>query len=186
MLGLQLTELTGGEAELLLPSLSRHGVYPRQNLKLASGWAVPALVRQERKYSSRGRIIKFEWTINRGTPLPAWLDPLMRGLADLLTLPVNWDTYGAPPIEWIVAKQAFQLMSDILDVEDPAPWVVPMSNGGIQLEWHENGSDLEIEIEPEGIAHGYWFHEETEKEVSLEVPKDNERIAAYVAGMRQR
>lgn len=123
---------------------------------------------------------------NRGEPLPEWFDPLMRGLADLLTLPANWDTYGAAPIELKVVNQASQLMKGILDADDPPPWVVPMSNGGIQLEWHENGADLEIEIEPKGIAHGYWFHEETEEEVSLEIPKDNERVKAYVARMRQR
>lgn len=145
-------------------------------------------IRQKRKYSSRGQVITVEGR-NRGEPLPKWFDPLMQGLADLLTLPANWDTYGALPIELSVVNQASQLMSEILELEDPAPWVVPMSNGGIQLEWHENGADLEIEIEPEGsegIAHGYWFHEETEEEISLETPKDNERIKAYVARMRQR
>jgi len=37
----------------------------------------------------------------------------------------------------------------------PAPFVAPLASGGLQLEWHRNGWDLEIEIEGPGQLYAY-------------------------------
>ena len=41
---------------------------------------------------------------------------------------------------------ALSVLESILQPKTPAPQVIPLSNGGLQFEWHENGVDLEIEI----------------------------------------
>jgi len=41
---------------------------------------------------------------------------------------------------------AFLVQNALHDM--PAPYVVPMSNGGIQIEWHRSGVDLEISFVP--------------------------------------
>jgi len=38
----------------------------------------------------------------------------------------------------------------------PAPAMVPMSNGGVQLEWHYGGWDIELYVEPDGET-SIWY-----------------------------
>ena len=68
----------------------------------------------------------------------------------LLTLKENWDSYGAPIISKIAVDAALQLRKVLAAV----PSFVPMSNGGVQIEWHSSGFDVELEIQPNGrLAH---------------------------------
>jgi hypothetical protein len=100
-------------------------------------------VRRKRQYYSRGQEFLIEWQ-DYGQPLPAWFDPLVQGLIDLLTLPTNWDSYGAGSVELNLVQEAMNLMNGLLAPSSPAPRVVPLSSGGLQMEWHRNGIDLEI------------------------------------------
>jgi len=59
-------------------------------------------------------------------------------LHELATLESNWDGYGAKRITDAALAQA-----DSLEV-------VPQSDGGVQLELHRAGDDLEISIGPGG------------------------------------
>ena len=58
----------------------------------------------------------------------------------LLDLPENWNSYGALPISGAAIKAA-ESMS-----------IVPTCNGGVQLEWHINGHDIEIEFAQDGTV----------------------------------
>lgn len=77
---------------------------------------------------------------------PNWLEPTMRRFRELLQLGNNWDTQGSAAIPPRIVTAALNFLSDILYRTTAAPQIVPLSNGSLQLEWHENGVDLEIEI----------------------------------------
>jgi hypothetical protein len=64
----------------------------------------------------------------------------------LLALKDNWDSYGAP----MISKRAVDAALQLRNVLATAPSFVPMSDGGVQLEWHSQGFDVELEIEPNG------------------------------------
>jgi hypothetical protein len=98
---------------------------------------------RKRKYYSRGQEFLIEWQ-DYGQPLPAWFDPLVQGFVDLLTLPTNWDSYGGRSVEPNLVQEAMNLMNSHLAPSSPAPHAVPLSSGGLQLEWHRKGIDLEI------------------------------------------
>jgi hypothetical protein len=57
----------------------------------------------------------------------------------------------------------------VLDSGTPKPSVVPTSRGGIQLEWHRAGVDLEIEIESPDRVNVFFEddREGTEEEITL-------------------
>lgn len=63
-------------------------------------------------------------------------------LASLSTLPDDWDGYGAATI------------SDAALAVVRALHVVPTVNGGVQIEWHANGWDVEVEVSKDGIPTG--------------------------------
>ena len=79
-----------------------------------------------------------------GDPAP-WLEPTTEALAGLLYLAPNWDSYGARPIDQVHVFAALDLLVLVMQGDTPAPTVVPTNRGGVQLEWHTRGIDLEIE-----------------------------------------
>ena len=80
-------------------------------------------------------------------------------LAELATLVSDWDSYGARAI----SPTAIETATDVLwmstvysagrfGTELPGADVVPVADGGVQLEWSTEDSLLEIEIGPAGRA----------------------------------
>jgi len=78
---------------------------------------------------------------------PVWLENVLAEIGELAQLDENWDSYGAQRIDPHCIQAAAGLLRAILDAATPRPSVVPTSRGGVQLEWHRGGIDLEIEIE---------------------------------------
>lgn len=59
-------------------------------------------------------------------------------LTSFLSLKPGWDTYRAKPITGAAIKTAEALRA------------VPVAHGGVQIEMHAGGMDIEIEIHPDG------------------------------------
>jgi hypothetical protein len=81
----------------------------------------------------------------RGEP-PAWVQATLQTLGHLLTLPQDWDSYGGRPVDPGCVWAAWQLLLVLMREDLPAPSIVPTSRGGVQIEWHVKGIDLEIEV----------------------------------------
>jgi len=86
---------------------------------------------------------------------PWSLDEVVTSLVDVLNLPDNWDGYGARQPTLISAKEAVEILAEVLAPGLPIPSIVPTVKGGIQLEWHRRGVDLEVEVTPDGQVSGY-------------------------------
>jgi len=109
-------------------------------------WRAKPIARQ-RQYFSRGQILTLTWK-DFGQTLPVWFDPVMQGFADLITLEPKWDSYSGKPIERSAIDKAMALLDALLSATSPAPSIVPLSSGGLQVEWHRHDIDLEIVFEP--------------------------------------
>jgi hypothetical protein len=145
MTALGTAEFTVQDRGILATSVSAAYLdyFSGEDRALISTFQQPALLPRQRKYYSRGQMFQIEWQ-DYGQPLPGWFDPLMQGFVDLRTLPQNWDSYGASPIDPKVVHDAMNLINGVLRPTSPNPRVVPLSNGGLQLEWHRQGIDLEV------------------------------------------
>ncbi len=75
-------------------------------------------------------------------------------IADLEELPEGWDGYTGRPVQHGVAVRARDFLAAVDRIMSMAavtePAAVPLSNGGLQLEWHENECDLEVAFYPSG------------------------------------
>ncbi len=145
MAALAIAELTDRDRGILATSALAaciDGFSSNDRLPL-SDFQTPCMVPRQRTYYSRGQACKIEWQ-DYGQPLPAWFDPLMQGFVDLRTLPPNWNSYGAGSIEERLLNNAMNFVASLLGPNSPAPRVVPLSSGGLQLEWHRQGIDLEV------------------------------------------
>jgi len=62
--------------------------------------------------------------------------------AILRNLQPNWNSYGAPAIDERCIQKAFELWRQL-----SGEWqVVPCSDGGVQLEQHRDGLDVEVRV----------------------------------------
>jgi hypothetical protein len=59
---------------------------------------------------------------------------------------VGWNSYGAPPLRSDTKDFALSVLNSIMKLQTPLPHVAPSSVGGLHLEWHEKGIDLELHI----------------------------------------
>ncbi len=101
---------------------------------------------------------------------PAWLREVEDEMVKLLSLEAGWDSYGALQVDPAQVVSAIALLRRIVnEVDTSRPSVVPTNKGGVQLEWHERGTDLEIEMCTDGTIgvlakcrNGLGFEEYTE------------------------
>lgn len=116
--------------------------------------------------------------------VPAWVTPTVQSLLDLLQLPQNWDGYGAVRIQEQIAQKVLMVLVEVMESDAPAPSIVPLSDGGVQVEWHRRGRNLEIEF-PDGEAPGFYYYEDgSELESEGQVSGNHDRIQAYIANLK--
>jgi len=77
---------------------------------------------------------------------PPWLSSALADIARIADLPPGWDGYGSPQLSVQEREQATQLLASMTYSDLPAPNIVPVSGGGIQIEWQHCGRELELEI----------------------------------------
>ena len=77
---------------------------------------------------------------------PPWQSDVVNSLCRFLELPVGWDGYNGRPLRHDTGMFTLQLLSNVLLASTPTPHIVPISDGGVQVEWHQNQLDVELYI----------------------------------------
>ena len=96
-----------------------------------------------------------QWTIDEG------FGEVFKRIGHFARLEPNWDSYDSPSIEKecigrgiSFLKKLFQWREEI-GLRIPAPFVAPLSDGGIQFEWEKGTRYLEISIVPKSPTIDY-------------------------------
>ncbi|UOQ69465.1 hypothetical protein [Hymenobacter volaticus] len=76
-------------------------------------------------------------------------------LRSFLTLPADWDSYGAQSVQPAAVEEALALLQDadflqLMPAQQPRLAAYPLSHGGIQFDLNGGRWPLEIEISPDG------------------------------------
>src|SRR5574341_937382 len=86
---------------------------------------------------------------------PTSLWRAMNSMKHLAGMSAGWNSYGAQPVQVIAAKRTLMLLALLLDHQTPDPNVIPRTDGGMQLEWHKKGIDVEVVVRPTGPVSYY-------------------------------
>lgn len=121
-------------------------------------WALPALwmprvgVPQFFKRLSRISTVAVQSDIDvwSDRSLPAWIYPLVEQMESILALKPGWDGPGSQPVTSDALRASLMVLEETMARDTIAPTVVPVSDGGLQLEWHCTGVDLEVYVEHDG------------------------------------
>jgi hypothetical protein len=95
------------------------------------------------------------------SPGPQWLMPTIERAGKLLSLPYDWNRQGAPPVDSMAIQAAIDALSLLMSPSSSLPQFTPTERSGVQLDWHENGVDLEIAFDP-GEVEGQVFYNDQE------------------------
>lgn len=108
-------------------------------------------------------------------------------IAELVGLPEGWDGHGGLPVQPEVAAHTRLFMAAIEESTQLVPDVVPLSDGGLQLEWFVGAYELEVAITPDGETH---FHfecatDDRTEEFSLGRSLDTTEIEPFFRELRR-
>lgn len=99
--------------------------------KVTPGSSTSASIRQFHD-GFRGSQLRVQY---EGDREPEWLVQVTARLDHLLNLEKDWDSYGAAPIESEAVSTALRWIASCLQVFPEAPFIAPLADGGVQVEW---------------------------------------------------
>jgi hypothetical protein len=80
----------------------------------------------------------------------AWLREAQHKVFELTQLRENWDSYGSRRIQQAAIEQTSAALRHLSMINLPSPQIFPVPGGGLQLEFEQDGRELEIEFLPDG------------------------------------
>jgi hypothetical protein len=86
------------------------------------------------------------FTLPQAYKIPDWVQPTVEGLVRIMRLPPDWDSYGARPVQSVLVERAVEILSRVMEENSPPPSIVPLCDGGLQMEWHLRNQDIEIAV----------------------------------------
>lgn len=78
-----------------------------------------------------------------------WFSDVVGRLEQYRSYGENWNGYGEKAITVEAVLYTVSLLVEVA-MDGPEPAVVPMSDGGIQVEWYYGETEIEIEVPPIG------------------------------------
>jgi hypothetical protein len=79
-------------------------------------------------------------------PVGEWSKKINDRLQELIRLPIGWDGYNGIPVSFQHATFAMSLLQHLYYEGLPLPHIVPGNDGSLQIEWHRNNFDIEIDV----------------------------------------
>jgi hypothetical protein len=76
----------------------------------------------------------------------SWQNEVVSTLCRFVELPENWDSYGGKPLRHDTGMFALQLINAVMGPSLPSPYILPVADGGVQIEWHMNALDIELYV----------------------------------------
>lgn len=99
-----------------------------------------------------------------GAGLPAWAHPVLHSLSERWGVEPGWDGYNAKSTNLQHVVRLLNHLSALMREDSMAPIMVPLSDGGMQAEWHRNRQDLEVVVPTDEPPRYYYFNEVTAEE----------------------
>ncbi|MGH8581947.1 MAG: hypothetical protein ACREWG_03990 [Gammaproteobacteria bacterium] len=114
--------------------------------------------------------------------LPSWVKPVLQSLDDRWGGAPGWDSYDAEPTKIQHVVRLLNHLSELLRDSSTPPIITPLSDGGVQAEWHRNNEDLEIVLPAGESARYFYYNAATQEEEGGELsPPRFEHLRTLIA-----
>ena len=144
---------------------------------------------EEMADSPPGNVFISTWMANIAPipPIETLADRSRAAIEELIRLAPGWDGYHGVPVLPRVAEHALRLLEAIGAHTQIVPDVVPLSIGGLQLEWYVGIYEIEVEIAPDCATrlHRECTADGSTAEVSIDDSLDISEVAAFFRELRR-
>lgn len=113
-------------------------------------------------------------------PKSRWNSELEDVFNDLTSLPHGWDGYAGKPVSFSCAQFTAVLIERLFISSLDAPQLVPVYDGSVRLEWHQNQYDIEIDIDGPYDVQAYRHDLRTGDEEEIKVETDFTALAEWI------
>lgn len=103
-----------------------------------------------------------------GEHAPPWLVQVRDRFDHLLGLEKDWDSYGAAPVENEAVKSALSILERLLRGHDEVPFIAPLADGGVQIEWTHGAIDLGFVVQAGRPPKAFVVSDDAEEEWFLD------------------
>jgi hypothetical protein len=121
-----------------------------------------------------------------GSAASRWLSLAAERLGVLLALDKGWDSYGAAPVDEATAGRVLSLLDAIMSGmsgEVAPPFIAPLSDGGLQVEWATKQRDVGFIVKPDDEPVGYISSDDIDDEWYVSSPWEVSRLAVAVRAL---
>ena len=118
-------------------------------------------------------------------PRSRWVAELKDRFDELTALPRGWDGYAGRSVSFNCAQFAANLIERLFVENVPAPQLVPGGDGTLQLEWHQNQFDVEIDVLGPYDVLAMRRDLRTGLVEELELQTDFTPLSVWIAGLEQ-
>ncbi|MEW8385340.1 MAG: hypothetical protein AB2704_26065 [Candidatus Thiodiazotropha taylori] len=116
-------------------------------------------------------------------PLSSWSQKVSDRLAELTSLPIGWDGYNGQPVSFPCAYFTANMLERLCQDGVPAPNLVPGSDGSLQVEWHRNMFDVELDVLDAQMVVATRVDLTTDEEEVLEIQNDFSNIVHWISAL---
>lgn len=89
------------------------------------------------------------YTVTLTSAASPWFGIALNRISGLTALAVGWNGYQSHEIRADMAMEAVEFLTRVAYPGIAAPAIVPLSDGGVQVEWHRGGLDIEVTFSDE-------------------------------------
>lgn len=106
-----------------------------------------------------------------------WYRAALDRISALTALAVGWNGYDALEVKGDMAIDAAVFLAKVAFPGIAAPSITPLADGGVQVEWHRGGLDIEVAFSDE--EPGIYIADRQGGEVELPLSEAVSAIATY-------
>lgn len=114
-----------------------------------------------------------------------WFVDALFELSRISKLPVNWDTFGSPPLTDGARAEAIRVLTCLGRQHLPLPDVAAVSGGGVQFEWNIGPRALELEVLPDGSIEFLRAYEDDRMSEGTILPGRLDKLREQVSWLTQ-
>jgi hypothetical protein len=118
-----------------------------------------------------------------GVPRSKWIIDLKDRFDEITSLPRGWDGYDGRPVTFNTAQFAANLIERLFIAGVPTPNVVPGTDGTVQIEWHRNQYDIELDVLGPYEIVAFRRDQRTGDEQELELQTDFTALVGWIDGL---
>lgn len=102
-----------------------------------------------------------------------WARATVDRLLALVPLKENWDRRGSAAVRGDVLSFAWTILAQVMPADGQSPVIVPLGNGGIQIEWNAPNVELQMEITRPFQTSAFLYDRKSGEELEVEVDTEN-------------